>query len=49
MSATYSPAQILVAAREATAELKALTNDPAVIQQWLAPRIRARLAEASAA
>lgn len=49
MKVTYTPTQVLSAAREVTAELKALTDDPAVIQRWLAPRVRVRLTEMSAA
>lgn len=43
MNRTYTPAQVLAATRIATAELRALTNDTAVIQQWLVPRVRAVL------
>lgn len=48
MTTTYTRAQVLTATREVTAELKALTSDPAVIQRWLAPRVRARLVEVAA-
>lgn len=43
----YSPAEVLAATRAATEELKKLTDDPAVIQRWLVPRVRAKLAEAA--
>lgn len=44
MTATYTRAQVIEATRVATADLKALTDDPVVIQRWLAPRVRALLA-----
>lgn len=42
---TYTPAQVREATRIATAELRELTDDHTVIQRWLTPRVRAKLAE----
>lgn len=36
-------AEVRAAAREALAGLRELTDDPDVIQRWLAPRVRAKL------
>ena len=42
---SYTPEQIRIATRAALAELREKTNDPAIIQRWLAPRVRAKLRE----
>lgn len=39
----HSALAVRTATREALAELRALTTDEAVIQRWLAPRVRAKL------
>lgn len=43
MIPTFTPAQVLAATRIELAEMRKLTNDTAVIQRWLARRVRARL------